>query len=143
MKEHLSAILEHKGNTVHVIPSESTVAQAVRVMVEKRIGSIVVVEGDVIVGIFTERDALNRVLDAGRSPSFTRIRDVMTRRPVVVSPDMTVEQAMVIMTERRLRRLPVIDRGRLVGIISIGDLTKWVVRENTHLQSYIWPQYPG
>jgi len=112
-------------------------------MVEKRIGSILVMDKGDVVGIFTERDALNRVLDRGLPPQRTRLRDVMTKKPVVASPSVTVEEAMVIMTERRLRRLPVCEGKRLVGIISIGDLTKWVIRENAHLQRYIWPEYPG
>jgi CBS domain-containing protein len=143
MKEPLSALLKDKGSKVHHVPPTATVAEAVRLMVQKRIGSVVVMEDGSVVGIFTERDALNRVLDAGRPPSLTRIREVMTPKPVVATPEVTVEDAMVLMTERRLRRLPVCDHGSLVGIISIGDLTKWAVRENAHLKSYIWPQYPG
>src|SRR5215472_6189029 len=75
MNEHLSEILAHKGNTVHRVPPTATVAQAVRVMVERRIGSIVVMDGELVVGIFTERDCLNRVLDAGLAPALTRVRD--------------------------------------------------------------------
>src|SRR5438132_14426368 len=123
MKEPLSALLKDKGTIVHRIAPTATVKDAVRLMVEKRIGSIVVMDEGQVVGIFTERDALNRVLDRGLAPQSTRVREVMTPKPVVARPELTVEEAMVIMTERRLRRLPVCDQGRLVGIISIGDLT--------------------
>lgn len=143
MKEELSALLAQKGSQVHGVEPDATVAVAVRLMVEKRIGSVVVLERGELIGIFTERDALNRVLDRGRDPETTSVREVMTRRPAVVTPRVTVEEAMVMMTERRMRRLPVVEHGKLVGLISIGDITKWLIRENEHLSSYVYGKYPG
>lgn len=143
MKDQLSALLRHKGKTVHHVTPTTKVAEAVRLMVEHRIGSLVVLEGERLVGIFTERDALLRVLHPRRSPETTQVSEVMTANPVTVTPIVTVEEAMGIMTERRLRRLPVIEDGKMVGLISIGDLTKWAIRENEHLAGYIWGKYPG
>jgi CBS domain-containing protein len=143
MKDHLDAILMQKGRKVHSIPPLTTVEEAVRIMVNERIGSLLVLDGPRLIGIFTERDALCRVLHVGRDPKTTMITQVMTSNPVTVSPWATVEEAMVIMTERHFRRLPVVAEGKVLGLISIGDLTKWVVRDNEQLVGYITGTYPG
>jgi CBS domain-containing protein len=143
MKDHLDAILHQKGRRVHSVGPLTTVAEAVRIMVNERIGSLLVIDGGRPIGIFTERDAMCRVLHVGRDSSTTMITQVMTPNPVTVSPWTTVEDAMVIMTERHFRRLPVVANGKVLGLISIGDLTKWVVRDNDQLVEYITGTYPG
>jgi CBS domain-containing protein len=143
MKEALSSVLAVKGNVVHSVAPTLSVAEAVRQMVDKRIGSVLVMEGEALVGIFTERDALTRVLHAGRDPRSTAVHEVMTHKPFVAPTTMTVEEAMANMTERRLRRIPIAREGRIVGLISIGDLTKWAIRENEQLVHYISGDYPA
>jgi CBS domain-containing protein len=143
MKEQLSAVLAVKGNTVHRLSATATVADAVDLMFERRIGSVVIMDGKTIAGIFTERDAMNRVLKSRLDSRRTPLREVMTRDVVFGSPSMTVEDALVLMAERRLRRLPVLHNGELVGLISIGDLARWVVRENENLTNYIYGKYPA
>jgi CBS domain-containing protein len=98
------------------------------------------------VGIFTERDVLVRVVDAGRDPAATRVEEVMTRELAVIRSATRVEEAMSVMTEKRCRHLPVVEEGRLAGMISIGDVTRWIVRNQRHtiddLVSYIGGEYP-
>ena len=141
MDTHLSALLERKGGAVLTIESTATIATAVAEMNRHRMGSIVVVEGDRLAGIFTERDVLRRVVGEGVSPHVMRVADVMTKNVITVTPETTVEETMVIFAEKRCRHLPVIVRGRLVGLISIGDISRWIAdmhrAEAEHLKNYI------
>ncbi len=134
-------ILEEKGSHVERVGPDETVADAVRRMNEHKIGSVLVMEGDEVVGIFTERDVLTRVVAEKKDPDATKISDVMTSELVVVSPDTTVENAMLIITKKRCRHLPVLADGKLVGMVSIGDVTRWMIRHQRHeihdLVSYI------
>jgi CBS domain-containing protein len=137
----ISDILSDKGQTVHTCAPDDTLADVVDLMVGHNIGSLVVMRSDEMVGIITERDIL-RATAATRGPlEFVKVRDRMTRLPVVVSPRDPVSDAMCVMTERRIRHLPVMEQGRLVGIISIGDTVKAqhdeLCRENHYLKSYI------
>lgn len=147
MVETLSSVLTEKGETVHSVAPEATVLDAVRKMNEQRIGALVVCSNQDIVGMFTERDVLIRVVDRGRDPSTTQISDVMSTELVVVKPTTTVEEAMAVITERRCRHLPVMKDGQLVGLVSIGDLTRWVTRnQETQIQdlvNFITCRYPG
>src|SRR4051812_28776715 len=141
MNTPISALLERKGGAVHGVDSTVTISEAVAEMNRRRIGSIVVTEGDRLVGIFTERDVLVRVVGAGISPSTMRVVDVMTKNLITVTPETTVEETMIIFAEKRCRHLPVIEQGRLVGLISIGDISRWVAdshrTEAEHLKNYI------
>jgi len=147
MRNTLQAVLDHKGGVVHHITPSSTVLEAVRKMNQERIGALLVCADDELFGIFTERDLLTRVLDSDRDPAQTRIADVMTSRVVVVSPATTVDEAMAIITEQRCRHLPVMEGGKLVGLVSIGDLTRWMTRkqhfEIQNLVNYITRKYPA
>lgn len=148
MKDPVSRILEDKGRVVHTVGPEATVEAAVEQMNEARIGSLVVVEKERPVGIFTERDVLVRVVAARRDAAATKVAEVMTRDPLTIRPETTVGDAMVIVTERRCRHLPVVDpRRRLAGLVSIGDLTRWMVRDQERLiedlENYIHGVYPG
>jgi CBS domain-containing protein len=144
--EPVRTILDDKGRQVYRIAPGATVAEAVRAMNEAKVGALVVVEGERPVGIFTERDVLVRVVADGNDPGAMRVGDVMTRQLVVILPTTTVREAMLIVTEKRCRHLPVVEEGRLAGMISIGDLTRWMVRGQQHqidqLMSYITGGYP-
>ncbi|RJG06654.1 CBS domain-containing protein [Noviherbaspirillum cavernae] len=123
-------ILYSKENkTVHTIDPESPVLDAIKLMAEKRIGALLVMEGEQIAGIVTERDYARKVVLMGRSSRDTPVRDIMTSPVMYVRPDNTNEQCMALMTENRLRHLPIIDDGKLVGMISIGDLVKDIISE--------------
>lgn len=147
MRNTLAAILDHKGRTVHCIGPSATVSEAVRKMNTERIGCLVVCEHEEPIGIFTERDVLTRVLDSDRDPADTPIADVMTTRVVVLSSTTTVDEAMAVVTEQRCRHLPVMDEGKLVGLVSSGDLTRWVTRKQSfdiqNLVNYITRKYPA
>lgn len=134
-------ILGDKGRTVHTCSPDDTLADAVDLLVGHNIGSLVVIENGEMVGIITERDIL-RASAAIRGPlDFVRVEERMTRCPVVVSPSDEVCDAMGVLTERRIRHLPVVENGQMIGIISIGDLVKAqhdeLCRENHYLKSYI------
>lgn len=147
MRNLLSDVLRDKGTVVHTVAAEATVAAAVRRMNDERIGALLAVDGTAVVGIFTERDVLVRVVDAARDASQTRVAEVMTRSVVHVRPTTAVDEAMAIMTERRCRHLPVFDGRRLCGMVSIGDLTRWVIKDQSieikDLVGYIQGNYPG
>ena len=147
MLNQLRQVLAEKGGTVHSVPPDATVLDAVREMNRLRVGCVVVMEGDRLVGIFTERDVLTRVVDGGRDPASTPVAEVMSREVVCVGPEITVQQAMAVITEKRCRHLPVMEGDRLVGLVSIGDLTRWVTRhQRFHIQdlvNYITGKYPG
>ena len=134
-------ILAHKGQVVHTCSPDDSLAEVVDLLVGHNIGSLVVVDDGQMVGIITERDIL-RACATTRVPLQTlRVRDRMTRCPIVASPDDDVADVMCIMTERRIRHLPVVCGGQLMGIISIGDTVKAqhdeLCRENHYLKSYI------
>ena len=118
-----------------------TIADAVAEMNRHRVGSVLVLDAGRLVGIFTERDVLRRVVGAGIDPKRTLVADVMTAGVITISPESTVEETMVIFTEKRCRHLPVLDGGQLVGTISIGDITRWMAdshrAEAEHLKNYI------
>ena len=145
--DSISEILAEKGSNVYSVEPRTTIADAVALMNQKRVGSLLVMHGEHVVGMFTERDALTRIIGAGRNPSVTRVEDVMTKNLVVVHPNTTVEEAMRIVTEKRCRHLPVLEGDQLKGMVSIGDLTRWLVRMDEsyidNLLSYITGKYPG
>lgn len=147
MEHLLKAILDFKGSAVHTVAPEVTVLDAVAHMNEKGVGALLVTDEERPIGMFTERDVLRRVVDARRDPASTRVADVMSHELVVVHPEVTVEEAMAIMTERRCRHLPVIEGDDIVGMVSIGDLSRWMSRRQANhisdLMSYITGKYPG
>ncbi len=122
-------ILAAKGGAVHRTGPDTTAYAAVAEMVERGVGSVVVTDGETVAGIFTERDFLRRVVLADRDPRSTRVRDVMTPRIVCVEPSLPIADCMAIVTQQRIRHLPVVDGGRLAGLVSIGDLVKFLSAE--------------
>jgi CBS domain-containing protein len=117
------------GEELHTVAPDTPVSDCVRMMSTHDIGSILVLEGEALRGIFTERDAMKRVLAAGLDPARTRVGDVMTRDPMCISPSTSVGEAMRVVTERRFRHLPVTENGKLLGMVSSGDMTRWLVKE--------------
>jgi CBS domain-containing protein len=115
-------LLERKGNAVFSVPPTATAHDSARVMCENGIGAVLVLDGDTLVGIFTERDVLRRVVVPGHDPRTTRVSDVMTKTMVTCVPDTTLDECGAIMTTRRIRHLPVTDERGLQGLVSIGDL---------------------
>ncbi len=141
MNTSIATLLEGKGRALHTVPASVTVFEAVQKMNQHRIGAMLVMDGSKLAGIFTERDALTRVIAASLDPKATPLARVMTANVLTVEPEATVQQVMDIFAEKRCRHLPVIQAGRLVGLISIGDVSRWVANAHRHeaesLRQYI------
>jgi CBS domain-containing protein len=123
----IDSILHHKGQTVWSIPPDITVFEAIKLLAEKNIGALPVLEGGKVIGIFSERDYTRKVALAGKNSKSTRVREIISMDVFFVTPDNTVEECMRLMTENRIRHLPVCQGGQLVGFISIGDLVNWTI----------------
>ena len=135
-------ILQVKGNVVYTVYPDSSVYDALELLEDKNLGSLVVIEKNgKLDGIFTERDYARKVILKGRSSKDTRIQDIMTDDPIFVTPDTDVQDCMQIMTNKFIRHLPVMDNGELIGIISIGDVVKYVIEKKDfiieNLEHYI------
>jgi CBS domain-containing protein len=134
-------IIKDKGRTVWSVKPTNTVLEALGVMAEHDIGAVLVLDGDRLVGLLTERDYARKVVLAGRSSKDSQVKDVMTAHVVCVAPQRSVDECMALMTNKRLRHLPVVDHKRVVGIVSIGDLVKATIDEQqftiSQLQMYI------
>jgi len=123
----ISSLLHHKTSAVWTIAPEATVFDAIKLMAEKNIGSLLVMSGSRLVGIFTERDYTRKIALQGKNSKQTQVWEIMPKNVVTVTPDDSVEECMRLMTENRVRHLPVLDGVNLVGIISIGDLVNWII----------------
>jgi CBS domain-containing protein len=130
-------LLQKKGSEVWTIGPEASVFSALERMAEKNVGALVVTEGERPVGIFSERDYARKVVLRGRSSRETPVKEIMTRDPITVSPGESVDRCMELMTEKRVRHLPVLDENRLAGIVSIGDIVKEVITEQSATISYL------
>jgi CBS domain-containing protein len=134
-------ILKYKGHSVHAVRPDDTVLKALGVMAEEDIGAVLVMDGAELVGILTERDYARKVALAGRSSKDSPVRAIMTSELVWVAPHRTIDECMALMTERRVRHLPVVENRRVVGVVSIGDLVKATIDEQeftiNQLKSYI------
>ncbi len=137
----VSQLLTAKGHDVWSIAPDTTVLNALQLMADKKIGALLVLADDKLVGVFSERDYARKVILKGKSSNDTPVRDVMSSDIVCVVPDQTTELCMSLMTEKRVRHLPVVDDDKVVGIISIGDVVKAVIadREDVieQLEQYI------
>ncbi len=145
MNTPVSALLSEKASTVFSISSSATALEAVHEMNRHRVGCMLVIDDEKLVGIFTERDVLQRVVAEGLLPESTTVSSVMTSDVETLSPNTTIKKAMEAMTERRHRHLPVLDGERLLGLVSIGDITRWISQANEQeastLRSYITGSY--
>jgi CBS domain-containing protein len=134
-------ILQTKGSQIYSIGPDRTVFEALKLMADRQIGALLVMEGDKLVGIVTERDYARKIALENRSSRDTLVRDVMTRRVLCVRPEQTIEECMALMTDKRNRHLPVVDHKRVIGVLSIGDLVKAIIGEQKfvieQLQHYI------
>jgi len=137
----LKQLLEAKGRNVYSITPDARVFDALKLMADKSVGALIVMDGVRIVGILSERDYARKVILHGKSSHDIQVRDIMTSSVVTVHPGQTVEECMALMTEKRIRHLPVTDGERLIGVLSIGDLVKEVIAEQRQtieqLESYI------
>jgi CBS domain-containing protein len=134
-------LLERKGRAIYSVEPQAAVLDAIRLMAEHHVGALIVMRGAALEGIVSERDYARKVILRGRSSADTPVRDIMSSPVLTVSLDTTVQQCMQLMTDRRVRHLPVIDGARVVGLVSIGDLVKAVIAEQQQqieqLESYI------
>ena len=127
--ESMSELLEEHHATVHSVNPDVSVTECVRQMNEQRIGAMLVMDDDRLLGIFTERDAMTKVLGAGIDPSGTKVAEVMSNDPICITPLTTLDEAMAIVLTHRIRHLPVTQNGKVLGMVSSGDLTHWLVED--------------
>jgi len=143
--ERVRELLAQKGSAIWSIGPDRMVYRALELMNEKEIGALLVIDGEQVVGIISERDYARKVILQGKSSKETSIREVMTSNLYAVTPDTSIEECMALMTERRIRHLPVFDKGKLAGIISIGDVLKAIIAQQgtviQNLQDYIMGKY--
>ena len=141
MKKVIQILRSKSDPTVYTVVPTASMFDALKLMAEKNIGAILIMEGESIVGMLSERDYARKVVLMGRSSKETPVRDIMTRPVLYVGPQQSTEECMALMTEKRLRHLPVLDDGKVIGLISIGDLVKDIISEQNfvieQLQYYI------
>lgn len=144
----IGSLLGKKGSQVWSLAPTASVYDAIMMMGEKQVGALPVVDGENIVGIVSERDYARKVICVDKSSKHTPVTEIMTSPVLTITPAHTVEQCMRLVTDKRIRHLPVVENGRLVGMVSIGDLVKWTITAQqeviSHLEAYIGggtPQY--
>jgi CBS domain-containing protein len=148
LDDRIQSVLKNKpSNTVLSIRPDQSVFEAIEKMAEKGVGALLILENNKLLGIVTERDYARKVILKGRSSKATEVREIMTSPVVFVTPQQKVDDCMALMTVHRFRHLPVLDGEKVVGVVSIGDLVKWIItgQERTiqQLESYISGTYPG
>jgi CBS domain-containing protein len=145
--EPVRSLLRQKGSVVWSIAPDATVYQAIEMMSDKRIGCLLVMVGGRLSGIVSERDYARKVILMGRSSQQTQVREIMSKPVLYVTPEQTLDDAMRLMTTRRIRHLPVLEGETVLGLLSIGDLLNWILTAQQHtirqLHNYIAGQYPA
>jgi CBS domain-containing protein len=143
----VGTILRHKGSNIWSISPDATVFEAISMMSDKNVGALLVMTGDKLLGIVSERDYTRKVALKGKSSKQTHVREIISSPVIFVTSGHTVEECMRIMTEHRVRHLPLLEGEKVVGVISIGDLVNWIISAQsatiTQLESYITGGYPG
>ena len=134
-------LLAHKGSAVLSVAPSTTVFEAIKIMAEKNVGALLVTEGEKLVGVISERDYTRNVILKGKSSRETPVRDIISSKPFVAAPGDKIVECMRVMTEKRVRHLPVLDGSKIGGVISIGDLVNWTISAQSaaidQLQKYI------
>ena len=147
MNETIGSILGRKGGRVWSVAPEATVYDAIVLMAAKGVGAVLVVSEGRLIGIASERDYARKVVLQGRSSKDTEVREIMTDDLITAAPENTVEECMSLMTRHRVRHLPVLEKGELAGIVSIGDLVNAIIADQAdtieHLHTYIASKYPA
>ncbi len=140
-------LLGTKPPAIWALPPNTSVYEAVRTMAEKSIGAVLVMEGEALVGIVSERDYARKVMLRGHSSRDTLIKEIMSSPVITVSPSSTIEDCMRLMTEHRVRHLPVVEAGRVIGVLSIGDVVKAIISAQAEtiqvLSAYVASSYPA
>jgi len=143
----VSEILKHKGTQVWTISPDKIVFEAIQVMAEKNVGALLVMDGDRLAGIISERDYTRKIAIKGKSSRDTKVQDIISSPAISANPASTVEECMRLMTDNRVRHLPVLDGSKVIGVVSIGDLVNWTITSQKatidQLESYITGGYPS
>ncbi|MDB6067658.1 MAG: hrp [Pedosphaera sp.] len=143
----IDSILNQKSDAIWTVPPEATVYEGIQLMADKNIGALLVMSGERLVGIFSERDYTRKVILKGKSSKSTFVREIISTPVISVEPGSTIEECMRLMTDHRIRHLPVMDCGKVVGIVSIGDLVNWMISAQhvalNQMEDYICGRYPG
>ncbi len=140
-------VLKQKDHSVWSVSPDSCVYEAIEIMADKHVGALLVVSEGNLVGVVSERDYARKVILQGKSSKEIQVSEIMTSPVILVTPDQTVEDGMRIMTEKHIRHLPVVEKGKILGVVSIGDLVKWMISAQqqtiSHLNDYISSKYPA
>jgi CBS domain-containing protein len=147
LHDRVRSLLQQKGHAVWSVTPELRVYDAIEMMADKHVGALLVISNDKLTGIISERDYARKVILRGKSSRLMDVQEIMVTPVIFVGPDHTVQDCMRIMTENRIRHLPVVENEKVLGVVSIGDLVKWIIsaHEETihHLEHYITSAYPG